>query len=406
MYVLDFLSGLNNQSMSDQATFEYRLLCSGELYNGNVLSADWRKSDATRSLLRSPFRLHVCSYPFDDYPQEIALDFRIALSTKQRENVSFTSYFDHEIAQDLAALLSLFCRRLITVAAKVRTIYHSSIRGEPYSDAPLGFLSSVKISNWKRHPATVIYGAKGVQEIIDYNPPPLPIDPDHLQSLFAALPDLPQRESFIFSVRLYALALEYLIDDVDIAYQFLIASIEAIANEVFKSYSPDREEMLKTKKSVQKLAVKFGLCEKQAEELALEACKGIPWSNRKFIKFIFDYTDDRLWTEDDLFKALPLFLPKRDDFESALRQIYSMRGKATHGGHSYPLAARVGIGPLMPAEVMLEIGGAFGSKNTKPVFPPVTWFERVVNMALCGFLEKSKTTIAKSPVSPDVSGNS
>jgi hypothetical protein len=404
MYVLDFLSELKSQSMDDQATFEYRLLCSGELYNGKVMTGDWRKSDATRSLLRSPFNLCVCSHPFDDYPQEIAMDFKIALSTRQRENVSFTSYFDHKVAQDLAALLSLFCRRLITVAAKVRVVCHRSVQEEQHADVPLGFLNSVNISNWKRHPTTVIYGAKGVEQIIDYNPPPLPVDPEHLQRLFTAVPDLPQKESFILSVRLYALALESLISDVDIAYQFLIASIEAIANEIFKTYSPDREEMLKTKKSVQKLAIKFGLSEKLAEELALEACKGIPWSNRKFIKFILDYTDDKLWTEDDLFKELPLFLPKRDGFESALRQIYSMRGKATHGGHPYPLSTRIGIGPLMPAWVMLEIGGTVGSDNTKPVFPPVTWFERVVNMALCGFLEKSK--IYRSLLSPDVSGNS
>lgn len=406
MYVLDFLSGLNSHSMSDQATFEYRLLCSGELFNGKVLTADWRKSDATRPLLLSPFGLHVCSYPFDDYPQEIALDFRIALSTRQRENVSFASYFDYEVAQDLAALLSLFCRRLITVAAKVRTIYHRAIRGEPHADVALGFLNCAKISAWKRPPATVIYGAKGVEEIIDYNPPPLPVDPDRLQSLFTALPDLPHRESFIFSVRLYALALEFLINDVDIAYQFLIASIEAIANDVFRSYSPDREAMLKTKKSVQKLAVKFGLCEEQAEELALEACKGMPWSNRKFVKFILEYTDDRLWTEDDLFRTLPLFIPKRDDFESTLRQIYIMRGKATHGGQSYPLSARVGIGPFVPTEIMLETGGTFGRNNNKPVFPAVTWFERVVNMALCGFLEKFTTIFESGVVSSDVSDNS
>lgn len=53
MYVLDFLKGFPNEK-NDIATFEYRFLCSGELYRGSVLTWDWRKSAITRIVLDSP----------------------------------------------------------------------------------------------------------------------------------------------------------------------------------------------------------------------------------------------------------------------------------------------------------------------------------------------------------------
>jgi hypothetical protein len=397
MHVLDFLAGLQNQRSDDIATFEYRLLCSGELYNGNVMTADWRKSDATRFLLRAPFKLFICSHPFNDYPQEIALTFKTSLITEQRGITSFISYFDLEIAQDLAALLSLFCRRLITVAAKVKEVHPQQYgsESESFLDWPIGFVNSLRVSNWERHPAVVAYGLGGIKGIIDYNPPPLGVASDHLQSLFTALPDLRQAESFVFSARLYALALEHISDDVDISYQLLISSIEAIANDVFKSFTPSESEMVGTKKSVAKLATEFGLPEDKARQLAIEACKGITWSRRKFTKFICDYTDDALWVENDLFRVPADFLPKKENFKSALAQIYGMRGKATHGGRAYPTIAKIGTDPMIPAEAMLDIGGMLDTDGSQSVFPPVAWFERVVNYSLRGFLHHSMKASAE-----------
>ena len=47
MYVIDYLAGRYVPSQKNDASVaEYRLLCSGEIYDGTVLTADWRKSDA------------------------------------------------------------------------------------------------------------------------------------------------------------------------------------------------------------------------------------------------------------------------------------------------------------------------------------------------------------------------
>ena len=75
MHLIEFLKGLqpgDNESLQEAVEVEYRLACSGELYNRGVVTADWRKSDITRVLLSERrVELFVASRPFDDYPQEL-----------------------------------------------------------------------------------------------------------------------------------------------------------------------------------------------------------------------------------------------------------------------------------------------------------------------------------------------
>src|SRR5262249_44616351 len=148
----------------------------------------------------------------------------------------------------------------------------------------------------------------------------------------------------------------------------LIQSVETIANEVYKSFKPEELEQIKTKENVVKLAKKFGLSDEQANQIALEACKSEHWITRKFKKFICDYADDSIWSEDDLFRSsIPSnFLPKKEDFEKTLSQIYAKRGKVTHEGQLYPTSARITGNPTVPARMMLEFGN-----RSQPFFPPV-----------------------------------
>jgi hypothetical protein len=73
MYVLDAL-----RSRAGAPQSEFRLLCSGALYNGNYAMTDWTKSDAARLLLSSPVVLLVVSQPPQAYPQELLLQVPIA----------------------------------------------------------------------------------------------------------------------------------------------------------------------------------------------------------------------------------------------------------------------------------------------------------------------------------------
>jgi hypothetical protein len=386
MYILDFFDDFPNLPQSkDAVVFEYRLLCSGELYNGRVLSTDWRKSDATRILFDSPFTLIICSHPFQEFPQELALRFSAPLITKKQGQSTSMFHPDEDIARDLAALLTLFCRRLITVAAKIREGYPKHHPNEPafFQDWPIGFVKSLNPVHWERKPSTIVYGPNGISEIDDYNPPPLGLDQVRLKHMLLNLSNLPFAETVVLSARLYSFALQQLEHDIDIAYQLLIAAVETQANEALKTYTPSNKQMIVAKKSVAVLARKYGLSKEQADQLAIEASKGIPWASRKFTKSLVDNTTEDLWKEDDLFRVPATFLPKREDFETVLNTIYNARGKLTHGGHSFPPSSAIGIGPTIPSRVFMSLDWSSTS------FPPVVWFERVVNNALNLFVERS-----------------
>lgn len=386
MYILDFLAKQKGNITNDNfVAFEYRLLSSGEIYNGEVETFDWRKSIASHYIMNSPFILIAVNDPFNHYPQELALRFVSEMVTEKRENSSYMFFPDEEIAKDLAAILSLFCRRLITVCSKVREIHHNQYKNEPevVQDLPVGIINSLKISSWKHHPASVKYDLNGIIEIIDYNPQPHALSQKKLKQLFLALPNLPYAEDIIRSVRLYALALEQIYQDPDIAYQLLVFSIETMANKIYSSYTPKEIEKVNIKKNVSDLAVKFGLSKKQADQLAIEACNGIPWAKQKFCKFLIENTTDELWKKDDLFKLPDLILPKKQDFESAINEIYKERSKVSHSGGTYPATASIVTGPTIPANLFLYIN------STPKLFPPVAWFERVVNNAINCFLDRA-----------------
>ena len=113
MYVLQFLAGKFDAGI----TTEYRLLCSGELFNKNVMTFDYRKSEPSRWLLAKPFNLRIVSQPFYAHPQELRLVFSCsAYVTEGTERCSITFPPDDDIAKDLAALLTVFLRRLVTPA--------------------------------------------------------------------------------------------------------------------------------------------------------------------------------------------------------------------------------------------------------------------------------------------------
>src|SRR5215813_13867667 len=124
MYLLHFLRNYEKLAVERSAyhsNVEYRLACSGELFNRRVLTYDWRKSDVTRVLLRSPFELFVVSRPFHSYPQELALRFGVDYAKEESGN-NFTSTFlpDDEVVEDLCAVLTLLARRLITMVVNTR----------------------------------------------------------------------------------------------------------------------------------------------------------------------------------------------------------------------------------------------------------------------------------------------
>ncbi len=384
MHVLPFLrDAAADRTANSGTTFEYRLLCSGELYNKNVLTLDWRKCSAARVLLTQPFELIVAHQPFDDYPQELALRFKTTMVTETKGSGSFIFFPDEEIGADIASLLSLFCRRLVTVSGKVRAV-HPPVLEAPATDTmdwPVPIVRSLQRTFWRPRPVTMIDQANGTT-LVNHGPAPKQIAPSYLSKMFLFLPRLEHAHAFILSARRYALALELIEQRPDLSYQLLVSSVEAIAMRVLHSFEPSDTEKVSAKQPVYRLAQRYGLTEEQAKQLAIAAWKGSNAARRKFEKFLTDYVTDELWTSDDLFLDLGPFRPRKEGFDKALRQIYKIRSTALHHGYSYPLTAGLGTSPLIPTKMMLEFDSG------EEVFPPVTWFERVVNIALRTYVEK------------------
>src|SRR3990172_2857790 len=110
MWVLDFLSDPGWKGTSHRVNVEYRLVSSGVLYNGDVLTTDWIKTDATRLISRKPITLLVASRPIDSYPQELMLRFTSAPVTQKIGTYQSIFSPDREICKDVCALLTIFCR--------------------------------------------------------------------------------------------------------------------------------------------------------------------------------------------------------------------------------------------------------------------------------------------------------
>jgi len=386
MYILDFLK--NPLPTNNMVTFDYRLLCSGVLYNCDVVTADWTKSDASRILFfEPPFTLRVCSYPFDEYPQELALQFCAPFVHETKGATTTGFYPDEDIARDLTALLTLFCHRLITVATKIHEHHPKHYDNELliFRDLPIGFVKSLKPVHWVRQPVSFVYGGPdGITEIKDNNPAPLGVGPNQIKKLLLSLPQLSFATSVVQSARLYSLALQQIRSDVDVAYQLLVAAIEVMANEVLDNFKPNVGDMVFTQSSVERLATEFGLNAEQSCALAVEACKREQWISRKFKKFILDNITDEPWREDDLFKLPSQYFPNKNEFEKALSDIYDARSQLLHHGRSFPPGAQMGISYRVPFRVGME---CFDPSSKR--FPPVVWFERVVNCAINNFIEAS-----------------
>jgi hypothetical protein len=171
MQILDYLknaeewirvdenSNVHFQPTLDARSFqvEYRLLCSGMLYPAHFVG-DWSHSDVARILLRLPVDLLVASQPYEAYPQELALRFFVRDVTETVGRVHRTSLPDGEIASDLAALLTVLCRRLITVSAKLRQRHHASAGTKTLEEYPIPVVTTVGLSHWKpRSPAFPLF---------------------------------------------------------------------------------------------------------------------------------------------------------------------------------------------------------------------------------------------------------
>lgn len=385
MHILDFLRNAGKQSGQDinnMVKVEYHLICSGTLFPDNF-QGDWTKSDAARILLQAPVKLLVASRPYDDYPQELVMRFTVALVTETEGACSYTQHPDQEIASDIAALLTLLCHRLITVSAKVTTQYLDSNMPPIIADYPCPAVTTAKMSYWKPRPPSFIHDADDVK-VESYHPAPQSFNSNKIRDILLGFPQLEVAPAVIRAVRLCALAMELIESQAEICYQLLISAVETIAGVSLANWEPEKEEKIASKNALISYAINNEKISKdKAERLVIEACKGNPWSGKKFKKFLLENMNhDEITNQDNLFIVPEFFCPKKNEIEEALEKVYQTRSGATHSGHSFPVSATIGPSVAMPLKALFNT-----TFNKQRPFPPIGWFERVVNSAICGFLK-------------------
>jgi hypothetical protein len=192
---------------------------------------------------------------------------------------------------------------------------------------------------------------------------------------------MPNAQEIVYAARLYKSALELIEDRPDTAYLTLVSVVESFANIAFGDFEPSETEKLKEKAHVLKRACEFGLGERQAKLLALEASKGNRWLTKKFVKFCTDFCPvTELTKPDDVFLVLEHLTPPAADYENALSRIYRARSKNLHVASPFPPGIGIGMSPQINIrDLPLDPIGRLE-------IPPVPWFERVVSIAARKYL--------------------
>jgi hypothetical protein len=407
-YALQKWFDSNSQNLNDGVRIEYRLLCSGELYNLGACCPphyiDYWRNPYLRLILDGLPGLFVTNEPHRKYPQELSFTFDCYMVEDSSDGSSEIYNNDQEIAEEFVSLLSVLTRRLICVFCKISEYHYNKeeMHGLPqYWPHQVYNVTNPRI--WSVKSATLIYDGQDRPKIEGNMPLPVGIDISKLKQLLEAFSSLDESEAenFISAARLYKMALTFIEEEPEIAYLHLIFAIETIANFLYKDFVPDEVKQVEVKRNVKELAKHYDLTESQAKELALEACKGISWTKDKFIRFLVEYTDDSIFTEEDSLFHFPISLaPNEQNFEKTLAEIYKMRSKAGHEGCPFPPQVGVGTKPTVSIHAVTQFHRDFKKTGRGFVVPPAVWFERVVNLALITYAEHL-TKVEKVVIPPE-----
>lgn len=318
--------------------------------------------------------------------------------TERHGLVQNTHYPDDAIARDFCALLTLLTRRLTVVLCKSREIHTDQSKPSPLRDFPLPIWAETTPTVWKARPATIAWSLQGIQ-VQFHHPPVVELNQAGIGQAIDALRMNVHAERIICSARLYAAALERIEFDPETAYQKLISAVDSLSQVEFSGW-PGEEERLNllrenndTWKFKVAAAINAGLTQDAAEGLILNLSKNDPFSRRKFKKFILEFLDPSILDEEDsLFIEPKGMYPPKEKLATAIDLIWKNRGGVLHGGSDYPPTASVGTSNRIPTKAMIDALGMLTSGGL--LFPPVTWFERIVQNTIVRWIRKSTRSIA------------
>jgi len=391
LYVLKFLAGEDKNPHHTDC--EYRLLCSGLLSSKAELNRA-----ASRFLLSRPFKWIVASdswdrFPMYEWPLETVIQFR---SYGTQRQIGPTQYFyppDDELAHDLAALLTLINRRLVTVAGSSSKSAPGMLPEHPPMVLQTPLFTRMNLTYWPQQPH-IIHRQHPWDEdavAVNYNPNPKAVDGDKIATYLLALPRLKAAKSLVLAARLYAQAMALVHQEPDMAYLLITMAIETVASQAIDGSKTDEEIGKSVPAEFRASLEKLGANEQQVRTAMIQAVPQHGRPTYQFRAFAEEYQSDHLFAEDDLFRtgAFKKWLPTTETVKAAAQAIYRQRSKFVHEGHPYPASIALGSAARLDSR-------AFQFDREKGFeVPPLAWAERLAHVCIMNYWHAASESSGK-----------
>lgn len=390
LYVLQFLAG--EQYDEDSTACEYRFLSSGFISAGDPRSAQGR------FLLMRPFEWVVASeewkrVPEDQWPQESIVRFQVNSVVRAIGQRIYIYPADDELAHDLAALLSLLCRRLITVVGCTsQRNFDEGKKDKPVLELPFPVFNRLNLRYWPLQPHVLVRRPEEAEATaIDYNPYPKYIKRDELGGLLAALPRLKSAKSLVLAARLYAEGLAVVHQAPDMAYLLITMAIETAASQAIDGSKTDDQIWQSIPERFRTLMISLGATEQVIREASAVAVPQHGRPTYQFSAFAEQFHTEELFGKDDLFRmeSHQEWLPTKDKVKQAAQRIYSQRSKFVHEGKPYPASIAVGLSAKVDNRAFQV------DTNKGPTIPPLAWAERLAHVCIVNYWRKEAIELSK-----------
>lgn len=390
LYVLKFLEG-ETLTDEDAQACEYRLLCSGAFQSdkGNP-----------RFLIAEPFEWVVASEIWHEpmpgaWPTETMMRFQVMPIHKTTGKGSHTYYPDDELAHDLAALLSLLSRRLITVAGCSSWRMVASVKNGVKSirEIPLPFASTMNVRHWPAQPHVFVDLGKPETIALDYNPRLRRISGKEFADLLRALPKLKAAKNLVLAARLYAQAMALIHQEPDMAYLLITMAIETVASQAINVAKTDEEIGKSASEAFKAILKGLGASDEQIVQAIIAAVPQHGRPTYQFRVFAEEFHTDELYSEDDLFRTggHKNLMPSKDEVKKGAASIYTQRSSYVHQGKPYPASIGLGIAAKIDSR-------AFQFDYEKGLdVPPLAWAERLAHVCIVNYWRKEAQALNPEP---------
>jgi hypothetical protein len=368
--------------------FEYRFALSGYVFFGDLLG-DYSRSQLGGYLLEEPIRIWKVGHSYEEYPQELAAWFRVPTVETRKKNIHSSEVPHPQVAEDIAALLTIFLRRLVVTVGSTSVL----VTNYPTADyipkpwpQPL-LIEAQKTYSWPRLPLTVRYGEKG-PEYHDNNSAIVPVSHKTLKEFLEAISLHPKADKIIAACRIYHRAMALLFQHTDASYLFFVCAAEAASKLHTADIAQSDEQLLNhpiAKAIIQKIQ-SLGHSPQEAREIALQIAEPYrqkkPSGNEQFRAFLEKFGAGHK-DQPPLFnnQILQLFEGERQMPEAeAIDKAYQARSGFVHTAQPFSAISLLGTSNRISYQAHIDL--LIGDQPA----PSILWLERIISHSIRNYI--------------------